>query len=1010
MSVHSLYYDAKDYKLLDILNDLMQRGVDRQHFKTILEPYLQPHGIKELAADPGLRIAYAIVHLLQSLKSDQAQDRIKAINALRDETLAAARGSIRNNRARVLVQIGKELIRAQGNEEKQLELAHDFRRAAVGKVGFLRRQLRKYHLLEMPEEWNQITFDDRVHDANSKGRKSATHLIMDAWVKGIRDLTVVYYNFMEPDVAKELFASARILDVNVRIGIEFQARFRDRYVKIVWALNELQDDSDIEEFFRQEPVRELMRLGQEVQERRTAYVKAVTEAFNKVHRESIRQEFGISLPPVDYADVQRTIGSGQPSVFHLGHHIHETALPLFAERVEALQREYVDADYDAKAAIAMQVESLDGLDADLLIARYLLPEENPDIPDPDAPSKEEAPELLRLSPAELTSRLRGASPSSSLTLILSDLDLADVIEILYDCKGRISHFEAFNTKLMTEQQARQREPFSRLQQAINEQNAVVLKRMILNRIHCLRGNPEPDAHDRAARLEAILPHFSRLLGRYRRTPLRVTVGSGSTGRSTRAHGMGFAVTATLPFKAQWEQRRRVSSLCIPIATTAMESIEFIPPRQPGLFGRPARAACRVPGLRTLFCLTRHWWHLDSFRVDTEACGDVITLGGVNQEGNGLSLYGEYEKGEQGHPSPGYLNTTLKNTLKVLAGFVPAFLTFYLTKDWWVLAYLGGVIWFFITGFRNVIQSVLGGGGLRRSPYLAWNDYVNWERIADSLFYTGFSVPLLDWLCKSVFLDQGLGITTSTDPLMLYTIMALTNGIYISSHNIVRGLPRKAAMGNFFRSILSIPVAFALNNGIGSILHVAGVADVAVVLQLWAAVISKLASDFVAGIIEGLADRSYNISMRKWDYSKKIKQVFELFTQLEILFSTRNMLDALRTPSEFLDLSRSAGEDHMPAVIANALDLLYIRAYQPRAGDALRQAMEQMTGDERDVFVASQQILREEKEVTMLFVNGLVGRNFSKALSFYLPRYESYLDELERMARSMDRDRSDEECL
>lgn len=999
-----LYYDANDYKLLEILNDLMRRGVDRSHFKTILEPYLRPHGIKELAADPGLRIAYAIMHLLQSLKSDQADDRIKALNALRDETLAASRGSMRNNRARVLVQIGKELIRAQGVEERQLELAHDFRRAAIGKVGFLRRQLRKYHLLEMPEEWNQVTFDDRVHDANSKGRKSATHLIMDAWVKGIRNLTVVYYNFMEPAVARELFASARILEINVRIGIEFRACFRGKFVKIVWAPNGLQDDVDIEEFFRQESVRELMRLGQEVQARRTRYVSDVTEAFNKVHRESIRQEFGISLPPVDYRDVRRAIGSGQPSVYHLGNYIHEVALPLFTNRVEELRREYEGADYDTKAAIAMQAESLDSLDADTIIARYLLPAENPSIPDPDVSDGDDAPELLSLSPAELTARLRRACPSSSLTLILADLDLADVIEILYDCKGRITHFEVFNIKFLTELQVRRRKPFSLLQQAINEQNAVVLKRLIRNRIEWLR--EQPDGCDRAARLEAILPDFSRLLDRYRHTPLRSAVGSGSTGRSSRTHGMGFAVTDTLPFRAQREVRHRPSSCCIPVAGAASESVEFIPPRRPDLYGRTARAACRLPGFRSLFCRTRRRWHIEELRIDGMACGDVVTLGGISQEGNGLTLFDEQETGERG-PSMGRLNSSLKNALKVLTGFIPAFLTFYLTKEWWVLAYLGGVIWFTITGLRNVIQSVLGGGGVRRSPHLAWNDYISWDRIADSLLYTGFSVPLLDWLCKSVVLDRGFGITTATSPLMLYTIMALTNGVYISSHNIVRGLPRKAAMANFFRSILSIPVAIVLNEAVGSVLHLSGAGDVAAILQLWAAVISKLASDFVAGIIEGLADRSYNISMRNWDYSGKIRQVFELFTLLEIRFPTRNMLDALRSPAEFIMLSRGNGSDDVQAVMANALDLLYIRAYKPRAGDALRQAMERMTVDERAVFVASQQILREEKEVATLFVNGLVGRNFSKALSFYLIRYRNYLEELEHLSQTVGRDRRGE---
>jgi hypothetical protein len=87
---------------------------------------------------------------------------------------------------------------------------------------------------------------------------------------------------------------------------------------------------------------------------------------------------------------------------------------------------------------------------------------------------------------------------------------------------------------------------------------------------------------------------------------------------------------------------------------------------------------------------------------------------------------------------------------------------------------------------------------------------------------------------------------------------------------------------------------------------------------------------------------------------------------------------------------------VPEVIANALDLLYIMAYKPRAHEALRQALEAMSEDEVDVFQASQQILREEQSVSMLFVDGLVGRNFAKGLSFYLTRYGAYLEEIGRM--------------
>ena len=107
--------------------------------------------------------------------------------------------------------------------------------------------------------------------------------------------------------------------------------------------------------------------------------------------------------------------------------------------------------------------------------------------------------------------------------------------------------------------------------------------------------------------------------------------------------------------------------------------------------------------------------------------------------------------------------------------------------------------------------MLGGGGLRRSPLLRWNAYVSWDRIADSLLFTGFSVPLLDFLAKTVILDNVFNINTTTQPVALYTFMALTNGVYLSSHNAFRGLPRGAVVGNFFRSILSIPIAILFNS-------------------------------------------------------------------------------------------------------------------------------------------------------------------------------------------------------
>ena len=190
--------------------------------------------IIELADPIELRMASAVLRLLDTLEQGKADDRIDALAALHDEVLIMARTSLRINTGRVLVQIMKELVRDKGDLENQLRLAHDFRQAATGRHAVVRRLLHRYYMLEMPEDWNQAVFDNHVHDANTKGRKNATHLIMDAWLKGIRSLTVIYYNYVAPGAARELLRAAEIMGINVRIGLLFHAPHRGRLVDLIW--------------------------------------------------------------------------------------------------------------------------------------------------------------------------------------------------------------------------------------------------------------------------------------------------------------------------------------------------------------------------------------------------------------------------------------------------------------------------------------------------------------------------------------------------------------------------------------------------------------------------------------------------------------------------------------------------------------------------------------------------------------------------------------------------------
>jgi hypothetical protein len=77
-------------------------------------------------------------------------------------------------------------------------------------------------------------------------------------------------------------------------------------------------------------------------------------------------------------------------------------------------------------------------------------------------------------------------------------------------------------------------------------------------------------------------------------------------------------------------------------------------------------------------------------------------------------------------------------------------------------------------------------------------------------------------------------------------------------------------------------------------------------------------------------------------------------------------------------------------------------YQPRARSALRLLIRTLSDEERQILIGSQSVLTQQKEITLLFAEGLVGKNFSKALAFYLDYSQEYLDVLKRIDGKEDR--------
>lgn len=1001
LGISRFLFDRRDHELVRIINDVATKDRDLEYLRRQYYSYFHPHGIKEMVESRSLRIAYAMVHLLASLEIGGMDDRLSALRSLRAEVLDTAEGPMPKNTARVLMQIMKEVVRARGNPHRQLELAHDFRITASGKPRMVREQLEKYHLLEMPEAWNQISFDDHVHDVNTKGRKSSTHLIMDAWIKGIRRLRVVHYNYIEPRFAAELAEAAGIMHIDIRIGIEFYARFRNKHINLIWVPRGFADTQAFLCMLEDPVVVELLKEGRLASAFQQAQVMKLLSAFDQKHRLTLNSTFDIDIAPIDTKEFKLFVGIGQTSKLHLEKFIEGKMLAALQVKAEQLQQQYESAEPQQKQAIEKWFDDMNRLDIESTVDHYLTQAQNTALADDSAAHEvSEVPILLQLPPAELLKKLTALQSGYRITLNLSNLEEEDVLELVYDCNGMISRLELFNLKDWADGHTAHLPVISRLQEAINSQNPITLKQVILKIIQKVETSDSADKSERISKLKTILHDIVPLQSMYKIRPLKARMGSDSTGRSPRFHGMGLVVIDTLPDRArkQVEQDIGIGRERLPIHMTVYRQHTFIP--RSTMDRSNARRAPKAPRLIPLLwwlkIKKREDWVVQSNETRSAEYGNVVTLGGVDKTiDNRLRLHPKAPDPKKGRRQWPYVNSHLRNLLKVFIGFVPAFATFYLTKQWWLLAYCGAFIWFGITGIRNILQSVLGGGGLRRSPLLRWNAYVSWDRIADSLLFTGFSVPLLDYLTKTVVLERIFNITTATHPIALYTIMALTNGLYLSSHNAFRGLPKGAIYGNFFRSALSIPIAIGLNFVVGHLLTTAGVTAVADILQKWAAIISKTASDMMAGFIEGAADRYNNIRIRYREYKQKLTKLLEIYSQLELMFPETDTYEILRQPQKKKKRTNLEAQDLETIICIHALDLLYFWMYQPRARSALDRLLETVNEEERQLLITSQFTLLRQRDISQLFIDGVLGDDFARALAFYLSSYPSYLDGLKR---------------
>lgn len=747
-------------------------------------PYSHPLGVSRWFKRRRISIAEAYLMVVRDLESQHSKARLRALRMMMDVSLHAKTLDLPLNTARVQMALIKGAVKSRGNRRRQLELLHDFSVSAHGQNQVIRKLLDELGMIELPETGARLKnleagWDGHVHDNSTSGRKNPTQLLIDAFIKGISELTIAYSSSSSIEMMMEAVDAGKIVGIRVKIGLEFSAFVQGARFHFMAVLPSFKNGKETAHWFKEHSggLKDLFDGLDKNQSNRVESVRALLKYFNENALEKLNEGFPKSrlyrLSRLRLKDLEAIVPSASINRMHLGEFMYERYRPVLFNRIMLLKARYQTALREQRlkrlaetelAAIAKSYTDArfeySDLDPERLRKTYF---SNPAIGDYHTVFSDLRKLKSMLSKAGCEIR------------VLHPLEhgIQKAKTLLDESQGLIDQIEIYNVQDSADREPGELLEFSRL---VNERNAEFE--------------------------QAGIPPFVSVCG------------SDSNGRNPKVPGMGFIREDHLPGKYRRNYVER--HLALPAMLSAM--IEE--------GGKPVA-------------------------VETAASAPLILCMGKISGGYKALIGDEGESGQEQIPLSRawrYLNPGLVNFIHALVGFLVA------------QRFIGAsyaMLWLLITGFRNSIADLVAGRGVRIRE---WNlKSVNFGNVARSLFWTGFSVPILGFVkARFDILWPGPAEGLLFDAVKFFSI-SLCNGLYLAAHNTIRGFDRKVVRVNFFRSILAWPFA-TLTAPLGNLLGIPSIVQ------------AKIWSDFVAGFVEGGAKYVSVLRLRRRDLEEIIPQV------------------------------------------------------------------------------------------------------------------------------------------
>jgi hypothetical protein len=871
-TIDALSFTSEIRELCEVLNRKLEQS-DERFSKTIAS---HPGGFSKELSRRRLSIAESYIRVIRELESDQYEERISALENLVKQSFHAKTIKLPLNTARVQINLIKEAIKSRNNRRRQLELVSDFGLASYGEEQVIRKLCKKFYLVEVPETGQPLKnlrmgWDYHVHDNLSEGRKTPTQVLLDAFIKGISEVVLAHYTLKDENIIREAYQAGQILGIKVQIGIEFSVGPKWNRRHFMYLPPYSGDVCDVIAFFKKHEgdlaffIRGLNENG----ERRKQTVSKMLETFNQEHLPKFNEGYAPGnpqyCPPILWDDLRVIVLDGQASRIHLGELLFSKLKPVFFKRVLFEKAQYELAEYKH------QKKELSALEFSIVHSRYEKIRQDYTALSPEGlrqkyidGSTREDYDSFFRSEEEILPTLL-ATGGSIVYIHPLEGGLDKAVKTTLQYHPYITHVESFNMQ----------DSFKRNPNDLRVFNAFI---GLLNngKIHDLKSAL------RDLDVQSFDDRFlEEVLSRYQERPLIPICGSDSTGRDPTIPGMGFISPERIPPKMRRYYEKTHYALPLPVSQ-----------------------------------LIRKYRDKDSPLPGT-GNSTILSMGKTIEEyynpvgdEEGLEKWGMARTWR-------YLNPFLKMILRVAVSFPIAYVTI-------GLGY--ALVWFGITFFRNILVDLISAKG---SDPRDWSMRdVNFENTTQSLFWTGFSVPLLTlvkWKVEAFFVLIQL-VNPALQQIIRFFVICFTNGTYIAIHNWLRGFNEKIVKANFFRSVFAWPPA-TLFSPLGDFLFVPSIVQ------------AKFWSDSMAALIEGIGKSTRQLFLSKRDLLEVLPHLYSddkkerTIAMLDILHiwsnrrkgkaSLKQILDDRKKIIEGPPTIRNNCEDIPPAPLLQGSD--YVKA-------------------------------------------------------------------------------------